>query len=443
MPNSKNLDKKLTKREIRCQLALLLKSSGFANSTQRTDLLRFVVESALKGHRVNAKDIADAVLGPRLYQDREGIVRTLANHVRKALADYYAGPGCNDSIRIELLSGHGYQVEFFFSPPEPNVEQLFLQGTTLMNIGEPASLHEANKLFIESMCLDNSRRDVEIARIETEILLQFHDHLSEPCNELPDLLRRCQFGVSRLTLHEWRPISLRATLKFLLSDWEGAKADFNIALNRDTRNAEVYPGYIGFLLATGGQVKAREIARKLLRENPQNPFARTLLAICHYASGESLVARKLFAELPIETLSWTDRLVVTFVCLETGEVELAAQAAASLGETWTGLQIYCQRALDRLTGTSPSRSNMNYVRFMKEVEGSSRDGRNYHKIQILLAQDQTQPQSLSDRLVYSAYRLQEPMMLWFHLLPMFRHFRERPGVIHDIAFHRPPDLHLS
>ncbi|MFN8940637.1 MAG: hypothetical protein ACK5ZJ_12945, partial [Acidobacteriota bacterium] len=139
MPNSKNLDKKLTKREIRCQLALLLKSSGFANSTQRTDLLRFVVESALKGHRVNAKDIADAVLGPRLYQDREGIVRTLANHVRKALADYYAGPGCNDSIRIELLSGHGYQVEFFFSPPEPNVEQLFLQGTTLMNIGEPAS----------------------------------------------------------------------------------------------------------------------------------------------------------------------------------------------------------------------------------------------------------------------------------------------------------------
>src|SRR5579862_5744544 len=95
--------------EIRAQVDRMIASVEFARSPQLGALLRFVVESVLlgQGNRIKAYTIGvevlrrDAKFDPQL----DPIVRVEATRLRRTIDRYYAGPGTDDTIRIDLPRG--------------------------------------------------------------------------------------------------------------------------------------------------------------------------------------------------------------------------------------------------------------------------------------------------------------------------------------------------
>ncbi len=102
-------------REIRAALDRVLASPPFPNSPQLLAFLRFVVEAALKGEvdHIKGYTIAVEALGRDQSFDpqTDPIVRVEAGRLRRALQQYYAGPGVDDPVIIDLPLG-GYIPEF-------------------------------------------------------------------------------------------------------------------------------------------------------------------------------------------------------------------------------------------------------------------------------------------------------------------------------------------
>lgn len=110
------------RQEILEQLGRIAASPLFRHSKHYPAFLRFVVERALDGQEARLKEriIGMEVFGRGRDYDTnlDPVVRTSASEVRKRLTQYYAGPGCEAEVRIELHSG-SYVPEFRFPPAPP------------------------------------------------------------------------------------------------------------------------------------------------------------------------------------------------------------------------------------------------------------------------------------------------------------------------------------
>jgi hypothetical protein len=97
--------------EIRAALERITSSSGFLASPQLASFLRFVVDETLGGNaeRLKGYTVAIGALGRSDAFDPQDspIVRVEAARLRRALEHYYAGPGRDDDVVIELPVG-GY-----------------------------------------------------------------------------------------------------------------------------------------------------------------------------------------------------------------------------------------------------------------------------------------------------------------------------------------------
>jgi TolB-like protein len=111
MTNQQDADQFPSAREIRAALERVVASPPFPTSPQLIAFLRFVVESALKGDAEHIKSYTIAVealgRGPSFDPQADPIVRVEAGRLRRALQQYYAGPGANDPVIIDLPLG-GY-----------------------------------------------------------------------------------------------------------------------------------------------------------------------------------------------------------------------------------------------------------------------------------------------------------------------------------------------
>jgi tetratricopeptide (TPR) repeat protein/TolB-like protein len=95
--------------EIRAALERVLASDMFRVSPQLVAFLRFVVEATLggEGERIKGYTIAVEALGRGEDFDPQAdpIVRVEAGRLRRALAEYYAGPGATDLVIIDIPRG--------------------------------------------------------------------------------------------------------------------------------------------------------------------------------------------------------------------------------------------------------------------------------------------------------------------------------------------------
>lgn len=107
---------------VRDALARVLASPGFVNAGRLSRMLRFVVERTLDG---GADRLKEYLVGVEVF-DRPGdydprldsIVRVEARRLRSKLAEYYAGDGLDDPVRIRLPKG-GYTPVFELAPAVP------------------------------------------------------------------------------------------------------------------------------------------------------------------------------------------------------------------------------------------------------------------------------------------------------------------------------------
>lgn len=94
---------------VRAHVARIAASELFAGAGRLCRFLRFTVESTLNGR---AADIKEYTLGREVF-DRgddydprlDPIVRVEARRLRSRLAEYYAGPGRDESLRLEYRKG--------------------------------------------------------------------------------------------------------------------------------------------------------------------------------------------------------------------------------------------------------------------------------------------------------------------------------------------------
>src|SRR5262245_3139395 len=88
----------------------LLGDPRFKASSRNRRFLKYVVDASLAGHSelIKSYSIAVDVLGrkPSFDPAIDPIVRIEATRLRSALNAYYARPGADDEIRIDLPTGH-------------------------------------------------------------------------------------------------------------------------------------------------------------------------------------------------------------------------------------------------------------------------------------------------------------------------------------------------
>jgi Tfp pilus assembly protein PilF len=107
---------------IRSGLARVLASDAFRAAPQLSAFLGFIVERAVAGRGAELKGYTIAVeafgRSPDFDPQTDPIVRVEAGRLRRALAQYYAGEGAGDPVRISMPVG-AYVPSFELLEPQP------------------------------------------------------------------------------------------------------------------------------------------------------------------------------------------------------------------------------------------------------------------------------------------------------------------------------------
>lgn len=107
--------------DIRAQLDRMLASDVFSSAPTSARLLRFIVETSLKG---DPSALKETLIGIEVFDRRssfdpktDSIVRSQVGNLRNRLARYYESAGASDPVRIEIPKG-AYIPEFHVSSSE-------------------------------------------------------------------------------------------------------------------------------------------------------------------------------------------------------------------------------------------------------------------------------------------------------------------------------------
>jgi TolB-like protein len=131
--------------QISRQVNKILEDPHFRSSEILSNFLNFIVTETIKGdaNRLKEYTIALSVLHkPKTFNPKENcIVRIHAVRLRKALQDYYNGPGAGDEIRISLPKGN--YVPVFSENIDQLLNSVLGHGPTLSQVVEDHSLTTA------------------------------------------------------------------------------------------------------------------------------------------------------------------------------------------------------------------------------------------------------------------------------------------------------------
>lgn len=103
------VDAQISTDEVRASLARIVRSAAFIRSPQLIKFIQFVADASLSGtaKKIKAYTIGVDVFGRSKDFDPQldPIVRIEARRLRRAIENYYAGPGADDPIRVEIPLG--------------------------------------------------------------------------------------------------------------------------------------------------------------------------------------------------------------------------------------------------------------------------------------------------------------------------------------------------
>jgi hypothetical protein len=137
--------------QIRVALERVLASRQFFHAGQQSRFLRFVVEETIQGRATDLKEysIGATLKGPSFNGDVDTTVRVQAGKIRKKLIDYYAGPGTDDPLIIEIPKP-GYVPLFRYRSLEPPAARLVWRRLAPMLACTAALVAVAGTILIRS-----------------------------------------------------------------------------------------------------------------------------------------------------------------------------------------------------------------------------------------------------------------------------------------------------
>ena len=167
-----------TAAEIREQLERILGSQCFEQAGRSSKFLRFTVEQTLAGvgERLKGYTIAVEVFGRPADFDAQNdpLVRVEGGRLRRRLAEYYAGEGKRDQLRVDLPRG-GYAVVWSYLPAaEP-----------------PARLERATDAASPTVAPSSVRAQRRRRRVRFCSVIRGHPGRADPRARHPDRSHRC------------------------------------------------------------------------------------------------------------------------------------------------------------------------------------------------------------------------------------------------------------
>ncbi|MCV6595618.1 MAG: hypothetical protein OIF40_00855, partial [Mangrovicoccus sp.] len=291
--NPRKLDMTQDQEAIRKALARFVQSPSMAGSERLRDFMSYIVEESLAGR---GADIRGKTIAQDLYpksgtshENRDNLVRVDAGRLRRKLADYYAGPGANDPLRLHLDKG-GYMpwCEEISPSPTPQAEPIWHRITAR------AAWAAAALAGIGALAVMLLTPAAPIPAPPPEAAPQSGAHRQARMAEREALLAK-----SPATLHAANLCEIGRGLLFPIAEPGNqitAQETFRQAISRDPSYACGYAGLAHSLSTTSllqppGAAKdammqeAVQSAQAAVERDPTSGWSQSALAWAHFTSG--------------------------------------------------------------------------------------------------------------------------------------------------------------
>jgi len=272
---------------VRAQLARIVESPAFARAPRLRRFLTYCVEAALEGSVERLKEYALGVdvfdRGAGFDPKADPIVRVDARRLRKALADYYDGPGGADPVEIVLPTG-SYAPAFRARPRRgaatrwsqafnQEAYELYLRGRRRLNATRPERMAEALALLSAAAEQDPALAEAHAAAAEAHFVSAIFG-LAPPIEALTAARRAAEAALAANAAHGAAYAQLGRASAVLDHDFAAAEAAYDQAITLDPYSPTVRQSRATWLLAPLGRLD--EAAIELERAIDEKPYSRKL-----------------------------------------------------------------------------------------------------------------------------------------------------------------------
>lgn len=275
------------KFEVEDQLRRILESKRFRNAPNLSAFLKLVVVRAVKRQKTTERIIGETLFGKGFDPFKAPDVRVTAINLRKTLARYYEGEGCNDVVvisfatppkdkTIKALKGEAYTPLFNYNPRHDTYIGIRLAFRCL----EQSTYREcerAFRLFGDVLSQDRDNVAAGVGMVET--LCAFTDRNWEYPVEIVPYPAFMNFLV-RLEEHAnnyWRFWAAKAYFHHLFGEDELTVSCYAKALKLDRISTESFLPFIDYLIATDRTDLGLGLAQRYVNERVEDATA-----IAHY-----------------------------------------------------------------------------------------------------------------------------------------------------------------
>jgi tetratricopeptide (TPR) repeat protein len=275
----------------------ICRSAGFRRSRRLQRFLRYVVQQAVSAPQAPLKEsqIAREVFDRRADFDPQidPIVRVEAGRLRLRLTEYYAGPGQDDAVLIEL-GKRGYLPTFRSNLPKSDKRgnitaastsayRLYLKGRYFWGKRTADGLAKAVEYFKRAIVLDQAFSLALLGIADCQLVSATFE-FTPPSPILAQVRAAAENVLRQGTLPAEAHATLAAVKAFYFLDWRGAEADFRRAVEIDPNYATAWQWYGLFCCAVGRLDEGVTALRTATERDPLSLMAGAQLACGLYQS---------------------------------------------------------------------------------------------------------------------------------------------------------------
>jgi tetratricopeptide (TPR) repeat protein len=290
-------DKVPSRQEVEKQLTKMLQSDVFRAAYSVAALLKFIVEKALDGRKLNEIAVGIEVFrrSPDWTPALDTIVRATMRNLRNRLTQYYKDNA--DSVEINVPEGGTYEA-FFSYNVRSDAHQYYNAGLQRLSRGLPL---EAEKLFARRF-YEHPLSEAAIA--DARLLFAFLSNTMMPIEEATPWGLSLHLGLvnaggwARSAIENnaetWQAHAALGAIFSFRRDWPRATLAFQRAAEIDPIGVRSNPWYLMYLLATGGSKQALKFAATTVEASFGDDSALQTFTFCLYLNRDFRSAERMW-----------------------------------------------------------------------------------------------------------------------------------------------------